>query len=223
VRQARADDDERRARLRELVARRAQRRDVVHLEVLHLVDEQGDADADVGGELGHHPEQLDEVDLDVPGVGPAGAHRGVDAGLPAVLELRVGRGGPQRERLEDAEGLLDAVRGAVADGEVAHGAVQRGRERAAQVGVRAGLDLARAPTGADGHRAQLAQKHRLADPAQPGQHEAALRTTARHPLEHHVERGQLLVAAGQLGRALTGAGSERVAHRVHAIEAYGSL
>ena len=39
---------------------------------------------------------------------------------------------------------------------------------------------------------------------------------ARDPLVHDVERGQLLVATGQLRRALAGAGSERVAHRVHA-------
>ena len=152
-------------------------------------------------------------------------------GCQRSLSLASDGVGLERERLEDAEGLLDAVRGAVADGEVADGAVQRGRERAAQVGVRAGLDLARAPAGADGHRAQLAQQHRLADPAQPGQHEAALRAPAGDPLEDDVERGQLLVAPGQLGRALAGAGGERVAHRVHAhpgvelgsLAAYGSL
>ena len=79
VRQAGADDDERGAGLGELVAGRAQCRDVVDAQVLHLVDEQRHPDPDVAGELGHHGEQLDEVDLDVAGVGPAGLDGCVDA------------------------------------------------------------------------------------------------------------------------------------------------
>ena len=49
VGEARADDDQRRALLGELVAGGADGRDVVGLHVLHLVDEQRDAAADVGG------------------------------------------------------------------------------------------------------------------------------------------------------------------------------
>ena len=67
------------------------RGDVVGLDVLHLVDEQGDAAADVGGDAGGVAEQLDQVDLHVAGVGAAGRGRDVDAGLPAVADLRVGR------------------------------------------------------------------------------------------------------------------------------------
>ena len=63
------------------------RRDVVGLHVLHLVDEQRDAAADVGGHAGGVAEQLDEVDLHVAGVGPAGRGGHVDAGLPAVAHL----------------------------------------------------------------------------------------------------------------------------------------
>ena len=45
------------------MARGADRRDVVGLHVLHLVDEQRNALADVGGEAGHVAEQFDQVDL----------------------------------------------------------------------------------------------------------------------------------------------------------------
>ena len=53
-------------------------------------------------------EQLDQVDLHVAGVGPAGGGGHVDAGLPAVADLGVGRL-PQGEGLEDAEHLLDRL------------------------------------------------------------------------------------------------------------------
>ena len=86
-----ADDDQRRALLGQLVAGGADGRDVVGLHVLHLVDEQRDAAADVGGHAGGVAEQLDQVDLHVAGVGPAGGGGDVDARLPAVAHLRVGR------------------------------------------------------------------------------------------------------------------------------------
>ena len=130
-------------------------------------------------------------------------------------------GGALRERLEDAEHLVDAVAVVVPHGQVADRPVQRGGERAAQLGLRPRLDLARAPPGADGHRAQLAEQHRLADAAQAGEHEAALGPPARHPLEHDLERVDLAVATGQLGGPLTGAGGERVAHRIHASHGIG--
>ena len=55
----------------------------------------------------------------------------------------------------------------------------------------------------------------LPDPAQAGEHERALGPAVGDPLEHDVERGQLGVATGQLGRALPGAGGVRVPHRIH--------
>ena len=223
MRQARAHDHERRPRLRQLVARRAQRRDVVGAEVLHLVDEDGDAAPHVRGQRRDLGEQLDEVDLDVAGVGPAGADGDVDAGLPALAQLRALGRGAQRERLEDAQHLVDAVGVGVPHGEVADRAVQRGRERAAEVGLRPGLDLARPPARADGHRAQLAEQHGLADAAQTGEHEAALGAAAGHALEHDLERVELAVAAGQLGRPLTRAGGEGVAHGVHDRTVSGNL
>jgi hypothetical protein len=103
----------------------------------------------------------------------------------------------------------------VPHGQVADRPVQRGGERAAQLGLRPRLDLARAPPGADGERTQLTQQHRLADAPQSGEHEAALGPPARHPLEDDLERVDLPVAAGQLGGPLTGAGGERVAYRIH--------
>ena len=223
MRQARADDHERRPRLRQLVARRAERRDVVGAEVLHLVDEDGDAALHVRGQRRDLGEQLDEVDLDVAGVGAAGADGDVDAGLPAVAQLRALGRRAQGERLEDAQHLVDAVGLGVAHGEVADRAVQRGGERAAEVGLRPRLDLARPPARADGHRAQLAEQHRLADAAQPGEHEAALGATAGHALEHDLERVELAVAACELGRSLPGAGGEGVAHGIHDRTVSGNL
>ena len=42
-----------------------------------------------------------------------------------------------------------------------------------------------------------------------------------HPLQHHVEGAQLLVAAGQLGRALPGAGRVGVPDRIHGYDGMG--
>ena len=67
------------------------------------------------------------------------------------------------------------------------------------------------------------EQHRLAHPAQPGQHQRALGAPAGDPLEHDVEGAQLLVAPGQLGRSLAGAGGVGVAHGVHDRTVSGSL
>ena len=66
VRQAGADDDQGGALLADLVAGAAQRRELGARDVLHLVDEQGDADPEVAGQLGDVGEQLDQVELEVP-------------------------------------------------------------------------------------------------------------------------------------------------------------
>jgi hypothetical protein len=110
---------------------------------------------------------------------------------------------------------------AVPHGEVADRAVQCGGERAAQIGVRPGLDLAGAPPGPHGHGAQLAEQHGLADPPQAGEHEAAFRPAAGDAFEHDLERVELLVAPGQLGGPLARAGRERIAHGVHASDGIG--
>ena len=221
MRQPGADDHQRRTRLRQLVTGRAERRDVVRAQVLHLVDEDRDARADVRGQPGDLGEQLGEVDLDVAGVGPAAARGHVDPGLPAFPQLGAVRGGALRERLEDAEHLVDPLGVVVPDGEVPDRPVQGCGQRAAQLGVRSGLDLACTPAGADRHRAQLAEQDGLPDAAQAGEHEAALGPAPRHPLEDDLERVHLAVPPGQLRRPLTSAGGERVAHRIHASDGIG--
>ena len=129
----------------------------------------------------------------------------------------------QRERLEHAEELVDPVGRAVPRRQLADRHVQRGGDRPAQRLVRPGLDLAGAPEPADRLRAQRVEQHRLADAAQPGEHQAALGPAAGDPFQHDVEDVQLAVAAGQLGRALAGAGRVRVADRIHAIGPYRAI
>ena len=107
--------------------------------------------------------------------------------------------------------------------ELAHRLVHRRRERAAQRLVGPGLELAGAPPGAHRRRAQRVEQHGLADAAQPGEHDRALGAAAGHPLEHDVEGVELLVATGELGRALAGAGGVGVPDRVHDRRVYGSL
>ena len=111
----------------------------------------------------------------------------------------------------------------MSDGEVADRPVQCGAEWAPEVRTGAGLDLAGGPTALQGPRPQLAEQHGLADASQPGEHEAAFRSAAGDPLEQHVERVQLAVPAGELGRALTGAGGEGIAHGVHSVTISRSL
>jgi hypothetical protein len=160
-------------------------------------------------------EQLDQVDLHVAGVGPPGGGGHVDAGLPAVAHLGVRRCLSLGEGLEDAEHLLDRLLVAVARTQLAQRHVQGGGDRPAQRLLRPGLDLAGAPAARDGRRAQLVEQHGLADAAQPGEHQRAFRPAVRDALQHDVERRQLGVAAGQLGRALAGAGGVRVPHGIH--------
>ena len=99
--------------------------------------------------------------------------------------------------------------------------MQRAGQRAAQRLVGAGLELAGPPALADGLAAQRVEQHGLADPAQPGQHQRPLGPVPRDPLQHDVEGAQLLVAAGQLGRSLPGAGRVRVPDRVHGYDGMG--
>ena len=149
----------------------------------------------------------------------------VDAGVPPVAQLRGPAPGPAGrlalgERLDHAERV---VAGAAGRPELAHRLVHGRRERAAQRLVGPGLELAGAPAGAHRRRAQRVEQHGLADAAQPGEHDRALGAPAGHPLEHDVEGVELLVAAGELGRALAGAGGVGVPDRVHDRRLYASL
>ena len=113
--------------------------------VLHLVDEQGDPDAEVGGDRGGLGEQFGEVDLEITGVRPAALGGHVDAQRDADRGSLGRLGVAQGEGLEDAEEVLDPVRSAMAGREFPHGHVHRGRDRPPDRLVRPGLDLAGPP------------------------------------------------------------------------------
>ena len=99
--------------------------------------------------------------------------------------------------------------------------VQGAGERSAQPLVGPGLELAGPPPPADRRGAQRVEQHGLADPAQAGQHQAALGTPLGDPLQDDVEGLELLVASGELGRSLPGAGGVRVPDGVHAYDRIG--
>ena len=165
--------------------------------------------------------QLDQVDLDVAGVGPAPHGRRVDAGVPAVAELGTRARVALGEGPDHAEDVGDRV--LVGVPELADGLVQRRGERPSQPLVGPGLELPGPPATAYGGRAHGVEQHGLADAAESGQDDAALRAPVRDPLQHDVERRQLRAPAGELGRPLAGAGRVRVADRVHARTVSGSL
>ena len=149
----------------------------------------------------------------------------VDAGVPPVAQLRAPR--PDRRRLALGERLDHAERvvaGTTGRAELAHrlvhGATASGR-RSDWSGRASSLPVPQ-PAPHRG-RAQRVEQHGLADAAQPGEHHRALGAPAGHPLEHDVERVELLVAAGELGRALAGAGGVGVPDRVHDRRLYVSL
>ena len=214
-----AHHDQRPVALRQLVAGRAQRRDVRGLHVLHLVDEQRDPDAEVSGHRGGVGQQLGQVDLQVARVGPAAHGRDVDAQLGDDRALGAA-GVAGGERLEHAQEVIDPVRRPVPGRQLADGHVQRAGDRPPDRLLGPGLDLAGAPQPLHRHRPEGVQQHGLADAAQPGQHHAALRPAAGDPLQHDLELGDLTVTAGQLGRPLSGARRVRISHGVHAIGAY---
>src|SRR5664280_1705463 len=124
VRQSRADHDERQPLLAEFVDRRAQTRHVRRPEVLHLVDAQRDAAADIGGQAGDVYEQLHEIDLDVARVGAPCDDGCDDARLPAVRRLSALRRIALDERLQRTE---DKPRFGMC--QLAYGHVQGGSDR----------------------------------------------------------------------------------------------
>ena len=139
----------------------AQRGDVVRTEVLHLVDEDPDAHAHVGRQAAEVGEQLDQVDLDVAGVGAALHCGDADAGVPAFGELGARLGVALDEGADLAEDLVG-----VGVAELADGHVQGRAEGPAQRLVGAGLELAGAPAGPHRLAAQGVEQDGLADAAQ---------------------------------------------------------
>ena len=192
--------------------------DVVGAEVLHLVDEHGDAVPAAG-----RPARATSASSSTRSIsmspesarpGTAGTSMpGCHGPVLAALALREG--------LDHAQDVPRLV--VVAAGQLAHGEVQRPGQRPADRLVGPGLELAGAPAAAHRGRTHRVEQHGLADAAQPGEHDRAFRPPAGHPLEQHVEAGQLAVAAGEFGRALAGAGGVGVAHRVHDRTVSGSL
>ena len=170
VREPGADDDEGRALLADLVAGAAQGAELGPGDVLHLVDEQGDADAQVAGEGRHVGEQLDQVQLEVAGVRASLGGDDVGGWLPAVLagaRLAVLELGAQRERLQYAGHLVDPVGVAVPVGQLADSRMHGLGERKPQRLVGARLELAGAPGALYGEAAQRVEKYRLAHAAEP--------------------------------------------------------
>ena len=182
----------------------AERGDVLRVEVLHLVDEEGDPLADVRGEPADVGEQLHEVDLDV-----AESARPDTAGtsMPGChLSRSLAPGGtPQRERLDDAEHVVDLVAARMT--QLANGLVGSSRQRPAQPLIGPRLELACAPVGPHRRRPQGVEQDCLADAAETRQDDRPLRPAPRDPLEDDVERPQLLITSGQLGRPLPAPGA----------------
>ena len=215
MREASADDDKWQALLGQLVTGRAQRGDVRLGDVLHFVDEDRDSHAYVARHPGRVDEQLDKVDLDVPGVRTPRPGRRFDPGLPPLPQFRPVRVGPQREGLEHTEKGIDPLRIAVSRSEFPHRHVQGAGERPAKRLVGPNLDLSGPPQPADRLRPHRVEQHGLADATQTGEHQAALGPAAGHSLQNDVELLQHGVPAGQLRRTLAGSGRIRVAQRIH--------
>jgi len=82
------------------------------------------------------------------------------------------------------------------------------------------LQLAGAPQSPNRHRAEVVQQDGLADTAQAGEHHAPFGPTSGDTFKYHLELGNLAVTAGELGRALSGAGGVWISYRVHGIGLY---
>jgi len=147
VGQSGSDDDDGQAALADLVARRTQGGDVVRCQVLHLVDEDRHTLAEICSEAADVGQQLDQVDLDVPGVGPP-RHRGhVDPGVPAIADPRGRLYLTLREGLDDTQDVVDLL--SLGMTELAHRDVKGGADRSSKPLVRARLELAGAPVRAN--------------------------------------------------------------------------
>ena len=154
-------------------------------------------------------EQLDQVDLDVAGVGPSANGRDVDAGLPPRRPLSAPTATADRRRFALGERLQDAEqvgRLALGRAEFADRRVQRGGQRLAQRAIGTDLELAGAPAAPHRGRAQRVEQHGLADTAQPGQHDRSLGPRPSDPFEQRRRRR----AARRRGRRVrAGAGRRR--------------
>nr|WP_284288850.1 hypothetical protein [Angustibacter aerolatus] len=134
--------------------------------------------------------RLDEVDLDVARVGPPGHGGDVDARLPPVTQPGAGARIALGERPQHPEHVVALLAATPSTPRLADGEVQGRRQRRRSEASGRASSLAGAPAAAHRRRAQCAEQHGLADPAQPGEHQRPLGPSARDPLEHDVERLQ---------------------------------
>ena len=193
----------------------AQRRELRGRDVLHLVDEDRDADAQVTCEVRDVGEQLDEVELEVAGVRAAADRRHVRGWLPADTQA-VAERGAHREGLEHPGDRVDPLGIPVPVSDLPDRGVQGLGQRQTQGLVRARLQLPGAPGPLHRQAAECVQQHGLADAPESGQHHRAFGPPGGHTFEGDLELAQLAVTAGQLGRSLAGTGGVRVPDRVHA-------
>jgi hypothetical protein len=158
-----ANDHERRTRLRQLVAARAECRDIFWAEVLHLVYEHRNTNANVCSETRHIGEQLQQVDLHVTGVGSSRGWQAVDRWGPALDQLAAAGVAPQPERLQRRQHLTDSIRRSVAHGQLPDGRVERSGEWPAEARIRPSLHLSSTPSPVQRLGAQCIEQDRLAD------------------------------------------------------------
>ena len=151
--------------LADLVARSAQRGQLVRHDVLHLVDEDRRTDTEVAGQLAGGGEEFGEVEFEVAGVGPAARRRHVVRRSPPHT-LAVLRSGLQCERLQDAEELIDPLGIAVPRSQLAARGVKRLRHRQPDRALGTRLDLAGPPCPGQSQRTQGVEQYGLADAAQ---------------------------------------------------------
>ena len=196
AREAAADDEPRQARLARPVARAAHRRHLVDRQLLHLVDEDDDADVVLLRRRADRFGEVDEIELEIAAVGPAGET--VEAEAHALdtdgrLERR-----DRSERVTDLLGgppeptLLPARR-------VRQFGREGGREVVA-LGV-LGLDLHDEPAAFHRPTGELAEEHRLADTPQPAEHDAPGDQPTLGAVRQHLERLDVVVAPGERRRA----------------------
>jgi hypothetical protein len=179
------------------------------VEELHLVEQEDDAGLVLGRRFAEGDEEVGEVVAEVAGVGAAEHGLDVDADLEPFWRA-------QRERLEDRGGAAGAFLHPLgrADREQ-RPACEPGDQRP-ELGLVGDLALGGAEARLFGDRLEGVQEHGLADAAQAGDEHALLRPPELEAGEQDAEGLDLLVAAGQRGRARPGPGRVGVADRVDA-------
>src|SRR5690606_18877601 len=133
-------------------------------------------------------------------------------GVPPVAQLGT-RLVLLRERLDDAQDVVELLAPGVA--QLAHGHVEGGGHRPAHALVGPRLVLAGPPPRPHRGAPQRVEQDGLAHAPQPGEDHRALGAAPLDAFEHDLEAMELLVAAGELGRPLAGAGGVGVSDRIH--------